>query len=175
MADLTGFNANHYEDDAPDSYAPIKPGLYAAVITETEMRETQAGTGRYLMLTLQIIDGEFKNRRLWDRLNLVNPNETAVEIAKRNLASICRAVGVLTPRDSSELHDKPLQIRVTQRKRQDNGEIANDVKAYTAMPTTAKRIESKADHLAGVEAALTGRKPKSAPKPTTTNDDEIPF
>ena len=29
--------------------------------------------------------------------------------------------------------------------------------------------------VAGVEAALTGRKPKSAPKPTTTNDDEIPF
>lgn len=176
MADLTGFNANQYDTDAIDAFEPIKPGFYEAVIIDSEMRDTARGDGRYLMFTLQIIDGEHKNRRLWDRLNLVNPNETAVEIAKRTLASVCRAVGVLTPRDSSELHDKPLSIRVVQRKREDNGEIVNEVKAYGASTATTKRIESSKDkHLAGVEAALSKRKPKAEPKPRTADDDDIPF
>lgn len=171
MADLTGFNAAQYDDDSLD-LEPIKPGVYKAVITESQMMDNSKGTGKFLMLTLQIIEGEFKNRRVWDRLNLIHPNETAVEIAKQSLANICRAVGVLTPRDSAELHDKPMSIRVVQRKREDNGEIANDVKAYAA---ASKPVRIESGHLLkGVEAALAGKASKR-PQPTQDSGDDIPF
>jgi hypothetical protein len=49
-----------------------------------------------------------RNGVIWSRLNLDNPK--AVEIARRDLSAICRAVGVLTPGDSSELHDLPLVL-----------------------------------------------------------------
>jgi len=176
MADLTGFNANQYEDDVL-ALDPIKPGTYVAVITDSEMHPTAKGNGKFLLLTLQIIEGQFKGRKVWDRLNLINPNETAVDIARRNLASICRAVGVLTPKDSSELHDKPLLVRVAQRKREDNGEVVNDVKGYASQQAQARRIEAK-DVRAGVEAAL-GGKPRKDAKPTKGSggydDSDIPF
>ena len=141
MAELNNFNA-HEVDPAVD-FDPIPPGKYIAVITKSEMKPTKAGTGNYLELVFQIIDGEFKNRRQWDRLNLNNPNPKAVEIARAQLSSICRAVGVMTPSDSGELHDLPLQITVKCRKREDTGDIVNEITGYSVIEK-AKVITSVA-------------------------------
>ena len=107
---LQGFNANDHAD--LDDFSPIPAGDYAAVIIDSCERETNKQDGHYLNLTLEVIEGEFKGRRLFDILNLDNPNTKAVEIAQRALASICRAVGNLTPNDSSELHNIPLVVKV---------------------------------------------------------------
>lgn len=128
MADLRGFDANQVEPTT--DFDPIPAGKYLAVITETEMKPNKAGTGRYLQLTFQVIDGEFKGRHLWARLNLDNPNATAVQIARAELSAICRAVGVLAPNDSVELHNLPLVIAVKCRKRVDTGEINNEIKGF---------------------------------------------
>ena len=37
------------------------------------MKATKAGTGQYLQLGFQILDGPHKGRKLWARLNLDNP------------------------------------------------------------------------------------------------------
>lgn len=111
MADLKGFDANQVEPST--DFDPIPAGKYLAVVTESEMKPNKAGTGHYLQLAFQIIDGPYKNRYLWARLNLDNPNATAVQIARAELSAICRAVGVLAPKDSTDLHDLPLVIHVT--------------------------------------------------------------
>ena len=82
-------------------------------------------------MTFAIIEGEYKGRFLWARLNLDNPNAVAVQIAKAELSAICRAVGVLAPNDSTDLHDLPLVIHVKCKKRPDTGEIGNEVKGYS--------------------------------------------
>ena len=129
MADLRGFDANQVEPTA--ALDPIPAGKYPAVITESEMKPTKTGAGSYLQLTFQIIDGDYKNRVLWARLNLDNPNATAVKIAQAELSAICRAVGVLAPRDSTELHNLPLVIHVRCKKRTDTGEISNEIRGYS--------------------------------------------
>src|SRR5690606_1157839 len=73
------------------------------------------------------------SRIIWDRLNLINPNQTAVDIANRALAAICRAVGVLTPTDSSELHDRPFQVKVSVRPARDGVDATNEVRGYRAL------------------------------------------
>jgi hypothetical protein len=128
MADLRGFDANNVEPNS--DFEPIPAGKYLAVITESEMKPTKAGTGSYLQLTFQVIDGEYRNRLLWARLNLDNPNDTARKIAQGELSAICRAVGVLSPSDSVDLHNLPLVINVRCKKRNDTGEIVNEVKGY---------------------------------------------
>jgi hypothetical protein len=128
MADLRGFDANTVEPNG--DFEPIPAGKYLAVITDSEMKPTKAGTGSYLQLTFQVIDGEYRNRLLWARLNLDNPNDTARKIAQGELSAICRAVGVLSPNDSVELHNLPLVINVRCKKRTDTGEIVNEVKGY---------------------------------------------
>lgn len=135
MASLNGFNAN--EVDPAADFEAVPPGEYTAVITESETKPTKAGTGSYLQFTFQIVDGEHKGRLLWARLNLDNPSETAVKIARGQLSALCRAVNVLQPRDSLELHNIPLVIKVGVKRRDDTGDMTNEIKGYIARGTAA--------------------------------------
>lgn len=135
MADLSGFDANQVEPNS--DFEPVPAGKYVAVITESEMKANKAGTGSLLQLTFQIIEGPFANRLLWARLNLDNPNATAVKIARGELSAICRAVGVLAPNDSVDLHNLPLVIHVRCKKRSDTGEITNEIKGYSKKESSA--------------------------------------
>jgi len=123
---LEGFDANKVE--VQSEYAALPAGEYQAIIVESEEKSTKAGNGKYLELRLNIQGPTHQGRILFDRLNLVNQNETAQQIARATLSSICRAVNVLTPKDSSELHGKPLTIVV--KTREYNGEIQNEIKGY---------------------------------------------
>lgn len=105
----------------------IPAGRYEATIIDSEQRENAAGTGWYLLLTFQITRGEHAGRMLFERLNLNNPSDKAVGAARSRLAAICHAIGVLTPKDSRELHGLPLIVSVRVKTRADNGEPGNEV------------------------------------------------
>lgn len=128
MADLRGFDAQTVEPN--DSFDPIPNGDYLCIITASEMKPTKAGDGAYLELEMQVLEGQYQGRKLWDRLNLNNANDTTVKIAKGTLSAICRAVGVLQPKDSCELHDLPMLVKVACKKRDDTDELTNVVKSY---------------------------------------------
>lgn len=139
MALIDNFDAN---DVVPTfAFEAVPAGQYTAVITESEMKPTKAGTGQYLELVFEIVDGEHQGRRIWARLNLENPNLQAVEIARAELSAICRAVGVMRPSESTELHDLPLVITVKCKKRTDTGDITNEIRGYAQRATAAHRAE----------------------------------
>ena len=142
-----------------DNFEPLPAGKYTCVISSSEMKATKAGTGEYLQLTLTVIDGEYEHRKLFDRLNLNNPNQTAVDIAKRTLASIGHAVGVWPPQDSSELHDIPLEVKVEVETERDPvskviTRTSNIIKGYSAIGDKAQRAP-----VAAVAAAAAQSKP----------------
>ena len=120
------FDANQVQ---PNSFDVLPAGEYEAVIVASSYEPTQNGRGKFLKLELQILNGEYQNRKLFDRLNLINPNDQAVQIARGTLSAICRAVGVMTPNDSFELHNRPLRIKVGVRKSDEYGD-QNVIKAY---------------------------------------------
>lgn len=128
MADLNGFNANNVEPSS--TFEAIPAGNYIAAIIASETKPTKNGGGSYLQLSFQILEGEYKGRLLWARLNLNNANALTVQIARAELSAICRAAGIMTPKDSVELHNLPMQISVKCRKRQDTGEITNEIRGY---------------------------------------------
>ena len=138
MANLQGFDANTVEPT--NNLDPIPDGKYVAVITDSEMKPTKSGSGSYLQMTFQIVEGEYANRLLWVRLNLDNPNATAVEIARRELSAICRSVGVLVPSDSTDLHNLPCVLHVRVKRRNDTGELQNEVKGYSKKDAVAAPI-----------------------------------
>lgn len=109
MATLN-FDANAIQPDT--SFDPIPAGWYNAIIDESEMKPTRDGSGAYLALRFNIIDGQYAGRKVFTRLNLRNQNPVAQDIAQKQLSSICHAVNVLNVQDSSQLHALPLQIRV---------------------------------------------------------------
>lgn len=124
--------------EAP-SFEALPVGLYEVVITDSKLQETKSGNGTMLVLDLEVISGDYQGRKLWDRLNLVNPSSTAVEIARQTLASICRAVGVQQLTDTAVLHDKPLMASVALRRLPD-GTTQNDIKRYQPRPDAAVAV-----------------------------------
>ena len=128
MANLGAFDANQVDPSV--QFDPLPAGRYPVIVVESEMKATKAGTGRYLQLTFQVIEGELQGRLVWTRLNLENSNEMAVKVARAELSALCRAVGVMQPRDSVELHNKPLEITVGLKRRDDSGEFKSVVKGY---------------------------------------------
>jgi hypothetical protein len=134
MASLNGFNAAEVEPRS--AFEPLPAGEYEAIIEESEEKPTKDGRGSYLQLVVQVVAGDHKGRKLWARLNLNNPSQQAVEIARAELSAICRAVGVMNPQDSGELHNKPLVVAVKVREYQ--GEYQNEIKGWKSVrPNTA--------------------------------------
>jgi hypothetical protein len=131
MANLNGFDANTVEPRT--EFDAIPAGDYTAILKESEMKATKDGAGKYLQLTWEIVDGQYKGRKFWDRLNLQNKSAQAVAIAEATLSSICRAIGVMKPADSQQLHGVPVTISVKCVKRDDSGEITNEIKGYSKL------------------------------------------
>jgi hypothetical protein len=100
------FDISTYEAPKSD-YDPLPKGEYQAMVTESQMKVTKAGTGEYLALTMQIIEGKYADRKIWENLNLHNPNEVAENIARANLKAISQACGFEELDDTDQLNDIP--------------------------------------------------------------------
>ncbi|MBF0214140.1 MAG: DUF669 domain-containing protein [Magnetococcales bacterium] len=124
MAQLGGtFDASQVDPSQP--FETLPPGDYRVQIINSEMRATKTGSGQYLWMEMDVLDGPLAGRKLFDRLNLINPNRQAEEIAQRTLSAICHAIGRLQVSDSEELHFKPVMVKVTV-----DREGYNQVKSY---------------------------------------------
>jgi hypothetical protein len=135
MVSLGNFDANQVEPSTV--FDPIPAGKYLAAIIDSKVKPTKSGNGEYLEFTFQILEGEYKGRQLWSRLNLDNPNAQTVKIARAELSAICRAVGVMAPNDSVELHNLPMIVTVRCKKRADTGEIVNEVRGFAKREAAA--------------------------------------
>lgn len=103
------FNSAEVEPNTMD-FTPLPPGKYLAQVIESEVSQTSKG-GEMLKLTIEILDENFKSRKVWTNLNIVNDSEKAQQIALGMLSALCRAVGkVGVVSDSSMLHEKPFLV-----------------------------------------------------------------
>jgi hypothetical protein len=127
MANLGAtFDATTVEPNKP--FEPLPPGRYLVQIVTSEMRPTKDGMGQYLWLEMDVLEGEYVGRKLFDRLNLVNGNPTTVEIAQRTLSAICRAIGRMQVQDSEELHLIPLIADVKVKPPKDGYDASNTMR-----------------------------------------------
>jgi hypothetical protein len=122
------FDANGVAPATPMELIP--PGDYTVEIVNSEMRDTKDGAGKYLWLEMDIVDGPCAKRKLWDRLNLVNGNSQAQEIAQRALSAICHAVGQMQVNDSEQLHHRPLKATVKVRPARGEYGASNEIRGY---------------------------------------------
>ena len=134
MAQLD-FNANDVEPAT--EYQPLPAGKYLAEITASELKQTKSGNGNYLELEFTVLDGDCRGRKVWDRLCLTHTNDLTQKIARGKLSAVCRAVGVMQPRDSVELHNLPLVVTVKCKTRKDTGEITNEINGYAQRESAA--------------------------------------
>ena len=137
---MVSFSNYGLEQVKANDFEVIPSGDYPAIITEMEEKPTKDGTGMRLNLKVQIIDGKYQNRTLYDGLNTVNKSAVAQQIGRQQLKSICVALNNPSPKDSSELLNKALMVTVKIGKDMD-GNPRSEVKGYKARLTTARVAE----------------------------------
>lgn len=152
------FNAADVQPSEGRGFDPIPDSWQPAIITESEMKPTKSGEGQYLAVTFEILDGEYKNRRVWANLNLDNPNPKAVEIAFADLSAICHAVGKMNVADSAELHGLPLEIHVKPSKPKGDFAPSTEIVGYRACSAAA-----------APRAPVGNRTPVAAEKPAASS------
>ena len=111
---------------------PIAAGDYIMHIVKTEMKPTNAKTGHYLSVQLKVLEGEKKGRVVFTNLNLDNPNPQAVEIANKELNSICQACGKEGVEDSDELLHIPMKVTVKVTPGDSKWPPSNETTAYAS-------------------------------------------
>ena len=160
---LSGFDASKV--DPGEGFDVLPAGEYDVVITKSERKATKDGTGAYLNLEMQVLNGQFQNRRIYDLLNLWNQSEKATTIARGTLSAICRAVGVLTPNDSSDLHLKPMRVKIKIDK-QEGYDDKNKVVAYKPRNAAPAKQEPSPEMKAMQEQFGGTPQPAAASNPT---------
>jgi hypothetical protein len=112
---MNGMFGDGFDCNAPENNEAgvIPAGEYHAVLVKFAKRESKKTPGAfYLWMDFQVVSGEFQNRHVSTMVNLWHPFLETVRIAKTQLSSLGRAVGVLNPKDPSEFLGKPLKIKV---------------------------------------------------------------
>lgn len=162
MANLGGtFNAG--DVDPLDDFSPIPVGKYEAMVTESSLNKTKDGKGEFLLLVFEIIDGDYKGRKIWNRLNIVNANDQAVQIAQKHLSSICRAAGKMQVDDSDQLHNLPMVIKVAIEPAKDGYQASNKINAYEEIDTKTGASETPKEPEAAVGAGVSSQGPVKPP------------
>jgi hypothetical protein len=121
------FDTKTVEDSK--GFTPVPPGKYLVEIIGSEIKETKARTGEFILLTLRIVTGPHEGKRLFDRINFINQNKDAENIARRTLKRLCAACGILGElTDTEQLHYKRFHAQITIR--EDSGYGAQNVVRY---------------------------------------------
>ena len=149
------FDANEYEPMG--NFDPLPKGEYMVVISGSEIKDNSKGTGKYLLLVYDVVDGEYHGRKLFDRLNIINDSAQAQQIGKGQLSAICRAVNVHHLNDTCELHDKPFIVKVGINPATEKFEASNSIKGYKTKDgeSVSKKTETKSSPSQSSPAATT--------------------
>lgn len=149
MVDLN-IDVTNIEPSEKREFPQLPEGWYSAYIDESEMKPTKdnlAGknNNEYLQLRFSLMDwvdekqlpptaDKISGRTIYTRLNIKNNNEQAVEIAYRDLSAIGHAVGVTSITSSELLHDKPLDIYLSETINNKN-KPTNEINGYRSCVT----------------------------------------
>jgi hypothetical protein len=129
---MAQFNFDASQIAPQASTGPLPAGVYLAHIVESDVQPLKSGNGEGLKLTFEIIDGQFKGRKVWENLNIRHTSEDTQRIAQSQLSALCHAVNVIKLMDTAALHFKPVRINVTVREAVGQYKASNNIKGYEA-------------------------------------------
>jgi hypothetical protein len=143
-----GYDANQHQP-IQDVGGSHPPGRFPAKITNTVIETNKAGNGGFLKVEFTTPAG-----KIFNRYNLWNPNPQAVDIANKQLSTLCRATGVFRLNwedDGAAMRNAECQIEVVPQKDKEGKDTE-----YTEIKTIMDR--------AGNDPTKVGQQPQAAPQ-----------
>lgn len=150
MVSLGNFNTDTIADV---SFEPVPPGKYKLVLAQEEIKISKSGS-RYVATQMEIIDGQYKGRKIFNNFNLWNASPKAAGIAMSEMKQLCLACGKRgVVGDTAELRGIPFDAEVGVEKR-DGFSAQNTIeKYYEAGSTTTTVAAQPAAPASGLSAA----------------------
>jgi hypothetical protein len=150
---IIDFDAVEPTDFAPRTFEALPFGDYTAMITDTVLKDTKSGTGQYIALTMEIIDGSYSGRKIWDNLNVKNANPTAEKIAQASLTRYFQSCGQDLERgaDTTALYNIPFKLTL--------GIDRNDPTRNTVLGSGPLGSAKKPKPVVNRESIVSGKKP----------------
>lgn len=116
-----------------NGFEPLPAGQYKASVIETELVPTKDDSGQLLKAKFKVLEGEYTNRTIITRFNLINKNAQAQEIGRGQLKALATYSGHPNPnqiRNTEELHGRPVIITLSVKPAKDGYDASNEIKAY---------------------------------------------
>ena len=147
------FDAVEPSEFAPRTFEALPRGDYTAMITDSVLKDTKSGTGQYIALTMEIIDGSYSGRKIWDNLNVKNANPTAEKIAQASLTRYFQSCGQDLERGAytTALYNIPFKLTL--------GIDRNDPTRNTVLGSGPLGSAKKPKPTVDREAIASGKKP----------------
>lgn len=117
------FDTNSVEK-RENNYELLPAGFYTAQVSDSDIVDLKSGNGQAIKLEFTVLSEGYRGRKVFVRLNVRHTNPKAETIAQQQLRELCDAIGVVRMQDTTELHNKPVQINVKIRK-DDTGQYSD--------------------------------------------------
>jgi len=144
-------------------YAIIPPGKYPCTIESAEVKLTKKQDGYYLELVLVILEGEYANYKIWDRINIANPSAQCQKIGRGTLAALNLALGIANLENESQVVGGVVVAHVKVKNEQ------NEVRTYSSL--TDYRAEQAAAQ-APVQAPVVAQQPVQQVQPVVVQQQQ---
>lgn len=83
--------------DLSGASAGLEAGDYRVICTNSEVKDTNSGTGKYIKIELTVNEGPASGMKIFHNFNIQNPNEQAQRIGLGQLKSFLKAGGHANP------------------------------------------------------------------------------
>lgn len=127
---MAQFQFNAQQHAVVNGYDVLPAGWYAAKIVETEIKTTGSGgtQGQMISAKFEILHPEWAaGRTFFNNYNTANANEKAQKMGNGQLSALCGVLGMPGFNDTTELHAKPLHVKLNIQPAKDQYEASNSV------------------------------------------------
>jgi hypothetical protein len=167
-------------EDFKNDFDLIPAGVVAKAIILAAQDKTSQRGGTYIKLRVSIDEGEYEGRQLFNNINTDVPgNEKATQIGRRELAALCKAVGLEEGfEDAGELVDRYFTLKTTINPAKGAYEESNGFRVVFNAKEAAKNDVKKAYVQSMADDVVEGSKAKPASKTkpiVAVDEDDIPF
>lgn len=130
MADLSELDFNREAEPSKD-FEPLPAGEYLAHVVDSDIKDTSTGSGKYVKLEWEILDGQYTGRKVFANYNIINNSPKAQEIGEAEFSAACLGLGKVGCRDTEELHAIPCVIKLKVQPGKDGYGPSNRITKYS--------------------------------------------
>lgn len=112
-------------------YDPIPEGDYILRVSETDIKDTKDGTGKYVKVVFDVVAPSHQGRKIFANFNIFNSSADAERIGKQQLKSLVIAGKVQEPlRDTDQLVGATVRAKVAIKPAEGQFDAQNVIKSY---------------------------------------------